>query len=216
MNPKGRPGGECRNAQREGSPASAPIPERHMPLAPSPWVVRFGHLIAPGARVLDLAAGSGRHARYLASRGARVLAVDRDADALASLAGVPGVQTRVCDLEKGVWPLAGERFDAIVVVNYLHRPQFAHLRAALAVDGALLYETFAQGNEVFGRPANPDFLLCPDELLTLARLPPAPLQIVAFEQGTVDDGTRCAVVQRIAAVGGGRTWPPALTAAASG
>ena len=185
-------------------------PDPHASLAPSPWIVRFAHLIPPGARVLDLAAGAGRHARFLAARGARVLAVDRDADALAALASVAGVTTRVCDLEGGAWPLAGERFDAIVVVNYLHRPQFPHLRAALAAPGVLLYETFAQVNEAFGRPANPDFLLCPDELLSLARLPPAPLTVVAFEQGRVDDGARPAVVQRIAAVGGERPWPPAL------
>lgn len=190
---------------------STPKPPLHATAAPSPWIARFAHLIPPGARVLDLAAGSGRHARLLAARGARVLAVDRDADALAALAGVAGVTTRVCDLEGGAWPLAGERFDAIVVVNYLHRPQFPHLRAALAAPGVLLYETFAQGNEAFGRPANPDFLLCPDELLSLARLPPAPLTVVAFEQGRVDDGARPAVVQRLAAVGGERPWPPALT-----
>ena len=193
---------------------SAGAPLLHAASAPSPWIARFAHLILPGARVLDLAAGSGRHARFLAARGAHVLAVDRDADALATLAGVSGVQTRVCDLEGGAWPLAGECFDAILVVNYLHRPQFPHLRAALAAAGVLLYETFAQGNEAFGRPANPDFLLCPDELLSLARLPPAPLTVVAFEQGRVDDGARPAVVQRIAAVGGERPWPPALNASA--
>ena len=196
---------------------SAAMPGPHVTLTPSPWIVRFARLIPPGARVLDLAAGSGRHARFLASRGAHVLAVDRDAGALAALAGVEGVATRVCDLEVGPWPLAGERFDAIVVVNYLHRPQFPHLRAALAADGVLLYETFAQGNEAYGRPANPDFLLCPDELVKLAQLPSAPMRVVAFEQGRVDDGVRPAVVQRIAAVGGARPWPPplAFSAAAS-
>lgn len=194
---------------------SAAMPGPHATLTPSPWIVRFAHLIPPGARVLDLAAGSGRHARFLAGRGAHVLAVDRDAGALAALAGVEGVATRVCDLEVGPWPLAGERFDAIVVVNYLHRPQFPHLRAALAADGVLLYETFAQGNEAYGRPANPDFLLCPDELVKLAQLPSAPMRVVAFEQGRVDAGGRSAVVQRIAAIGGARPWPPLLAVAAA-
>ncbi|MFO1317853.1 MAG: class I SAM-dependent methyltransferase [Burkholderiales bacterium] len=193
---------------------TATVRDRHAAPAPSPWVARFAHLIPPGARVLDLAAGSGRHARFLAARGARVLAVDRDADALASIAGTPDIETRCCDLEAGAWPLTGETFDAIVVVNYLHRPQFPHLRAMLAATGVLLYETFALGNEAYGRPANPEFLLCPDELLTLARLPPAPLQVVAFEQGLVADGARSAVVQRIAAVGARRAWPPALRNAA--
>ncbi|MCC6194614.1 MAG: class I SAM-dependent methyltransferase [Burkholderiales bacterium] len=181
----------------------------HAELAPSPWIARFAALVPRGARVLDLAAGQGRHARFFAARGARVVAVDRDAAALSALAGFAGVETRVLDLEAGAWPLAGERFDAIVAVNYLHRPLFAPLRAALAPDGVLLYETFAMGNETYGRPANPDFLLCRDELLSLASLPPA-LSVVAFEQGLVTGASRQAVVQRLAAVGAGRAWPPEL------
>jgi SAM-dependent methyltransferase len=144
----------------------------HGHLAPSLWIARFAHLIPPGARVLDLAAGEGRHARLFAARGAHVVAVDRDADVLATLSNVPRISVRVCDLESGAWPLSGERFDAIVVANYLHRPLFPYLRAALAPDGVLLYETFAMGNEAHGRPTNPDFLLCPDELLTIARRRP--------------------------------------------
>ena len=178
-------------------------------LAPSPWIVRHAALVAAGARVLDLASGGGRHARFFASRGARVLAVDRDAAALGHVAQVPGIETRVADLEGGTWPLAGQSFDAIVVVNYLHRPLFPHLRGALRPDGVLLYETFAMGNEAYGRPANPDFLLCRDELLTLASIAPA-MTVVAFEQGVVEGAGRKAVVQRLAAVGPGRSWPPSL------
>jgi SAM-dependent methyltransferase len=185
----------------------------HRDLAPSPWVVRFAHLVAPGTRVLDLAAGQGRHARFFADRGAQVLAIDRDSLALSALSGVANVETRVLDLETGRWPLPGERFGAIVVVNYLHRALFAHLRAALSPDGVLLYETFAMGNEAYGRPSNPDFLLCRDELLTVAALPPAPLTVVAFEQGRVDDGARQAVVQRLAAVGSQAPEPSSLTPA---
>lgn len=188
-----------------------PAIDPHRLLAPSPWVERFAHLIPVGAHVLDVAAGRGRHARYLASRGARVLAVDRDRAALATLTGVDGVATRVADLEGGAWPLAGASFDAIVVVNYLHRALLPHLFDALTPDGTLLYETFAIGNEQFGRPSNPDFLLRRDELLDWAR---ARLAIVAFEQGLID-GERPAVVQRLAAVGSARARPPPLAQAAA-
>src|SRR5262252_7712841 len=116
---------------------------------PSRWVVRFAPLVPPGARVLDLASGHGRHARLFASRGCRVLAVDRDAGALTTLAAVPGVETAAVDLEGDEWPLAGQRFDAVVVANYLHRPLFTHLLVALEDDGTLLYETFARGNEIY-------------------------------------------------------------------
>jgi SAM-dependent methyltransferase len=180
-------------------------PDRHAGLAPSPWIVRFASLVAPGARVLDLAAGHGRHALFFAARGARVLAVDRDPAALATFAGMPGVETRVADLEAAAWPLGGMRFDAIVAVNYLHRPRFPELLASLADDGTLLYETFAVGNEAYGKPSNPDFLLAAGELLERAR---AALTVVAFEQGLVAE--RSAVIERLAAVGRGRRWPPSL------
>ena len=178
-------------------------------LEPSPWIVRFASLVPPGARVLDVASGGGRHARLFASRGATVLAVDRDADALARVSNIAGIDTLAADLERGAWPLVGQTFDAVVVTNYLHRPLFSHLRRALAPDGVLLYETFAMGNEAHGRPANPDFLLCRDELLSLASLPPA-LTVAAFEQGLVDGRDGKAVVQRLAAVGPARPWPPRL------
>jgi len=182
----------------------------HFGLVPSPWMTRFAHLIPVGARVLDLACGYGRHAHYFAARGAHVIAVDRDATALATLSGVSGIETRRVDLEGGAWPLGDERFDAIVVSHYLHRPLFASLHSALAADGALLYETFAQGNEAFGKPSNPDFLLCPGELVTFAAAAKPPMTVVAFEQGLTDIAGRLGVVQRLAAVGAARVWPPEL------
>jgi len=178
----------------------------HYGLTPSPWIVRFAPLVASGARVLDLASGYGRHARYFASRGARVLAVDRDAAALATLSDAPGIETHAVDLESGAWPFAAERFDAIVAVHYLHRGLFPHLLASLAAAGVVLYETFAAGNAAYGKPSNPDFLLLPGELLELAR---GQLNVVAFEQGLVGSEPP-AVIQRIAAVGLGRRWPPQL------
>jgi SAM-dependent methyltransferase len=181
----------------------------HRDAEPSAWITRFAALVPEGARMLDVAAGRGRHARFFAARGARVLAVDVDAQSLASLAGVPGVVTRVADLEDGAWPFSGESFDAIVVTNYLHRPRLPHLVDALAPDGVLLYETFAAGNGAFGRPSNPAFLLRENELFDALR---ERLTIVAFEQGATLEPAREAVVQRIAAVGRSRPWPPSLPA----
>jgi len=182
---------------------------RHATAAPAPWIVRHAHLVPAGARVLDLACGEGRHARFFAARGCEVLAVDRNPGGLATLAGTPRIETREMDLETGDWPLPGERFDAIVVVRYLHRPLMEALLASLAADGALLYDTFATGNEAFGRPANPDFLLRQGELPQLIA---GRLVMVAFEQGAVVEDGRRAVAQRIAAVGLARPWPPQVTA----
>jgi SAM-dependent methyltransferase len=172
---------------------------------PSAWVRRFLPLIRPGGIVLDLAAGGGRHTRLLLDRGCVARAVDRDVRALTLLAG-PRCDVRQIDLERGApWPL-GEGYDGIVVTNYLHRPLLPTIATALAPGGAVIYETFALGNERFGHPRNPDFLLRPGELLEAF----AALTVVAFEQGEVAQ-PRPAVVQRIAAVAGeiGRI-PPAV------
>lgn len=131
--------------------------------------------------MLDLACGSGRHARLLADRGYRVCAVDRDATALAKLAGAHGIVTACLDLEGESWPLAGRRFAGIVVTNYLWRPRLPDLLATLALDGVLIYETFMVGNAAYGKPSNPDFLLRPGELREVAAA--AGLQEVAFFEG---------------------------------
>lgn len=174
------------------------IADHSQPLAPSAWVRRFMPLIAPAGSVLDYACGSGRHARWLAKLGFAVEAVDRDAEALASLNVVPGITTRLADLEDGPWPFEGRGFDAIVVTNYLYRPRFDAMLRCLKPGGVLIYETFMIGHERFGRPANPDFLLRPGELLQ--RLA-GNFTVVAFEQGMVEN-PRPSVVQRVCAVSG--------------
>ena len=171
----------------------------HELAAPSEWVRRWAERIPREGRVLDAACGNGRHVRFLASRGHPVEAVDRDPALLAKLAGLPGVTTRCADLEGGPWPYRDERFAGIVVTNYLHRPLFPHLLAGLAPDGVLIYETFALGNERYGRPSNPDFLLAPGELLERVR---GKLRVVAYEDLYVA-APKPAMVQRICAIAAG-------------
>jgi SAM-dependent methyltransferase len=154
-------------------------------------------MIVPGGEVLDLACGSGRHSRFLASLGFRVCAVDRDPQALAALAGIAGIVVRQSDLENGLWPLAGRQFDGVIVTNYLHRPLFSRILDALAPAGLLVYETFAAGNERFGKPSNPDFLLRPGELLDVAH---GRLQVIAYEDLEVTT-PKPARIQRICASG---------------
>lgn len=163
--------------------------------SPSRWVERFARLVPQTLPVLDVACGFGRHARLLALAGRDVVAVDRDADALASLADIAGVRPVCADLENCAWPFAPGGFGAVVVTNYLHRPLFPVLRAALAPGGVLIYETFAAGNERYGRPANPDFLLQPGELLRAAE----GLRVLAYED-CYTMRPKPALVQRICAI----------------
>jgi SAM-dependent methyltransferase len=169
---------------------------RHLD-APSNFVLRFEPLIPRGGKVLDLAAGRGRHARLLASRGHEVEAVDRDERALEALRGEEHVKRTLADLEGGAFPYEPGSFDAIVVTNYLHRPLFGAIAAALRGGGVLFYETFMRGQERFRRPSRPEFLLEPNELLMAFR----ELTVVAFEQGVLP-GPAPAVVQRLCAVKG--------------
>jgi SAM-dependent methyltransferase len=154
-------------------------------------VCRWAALIRPGGRVLDVACGQGRHLRYLGSLGLTVIGVDRDGKA----ASAEGVDVRVADIEAGPWPFSPAEFDGVVVTNYLYRPIFPHLVAALRTGGVLIYETFALGNERYGRPSNPDFLLKPGELLESVE----PLRVIAFEQGLISSPKQ-ALIQRICAV----------------
>lgn len=171
------------------------MPE-HAALQVSDWVARWAPLVPVGGAVLDLACGTGRHARFLAARGHPVLALDRNAEALAGLRQVPGVDVLEADLEAGhPWPLPGRRFACVVVTNYLHRPLFPAIADAVDAGGVLIYETFMSGNERFGRPSNPEFLLKAGELLQGFG---GPLTAVAFEQGVVRRPGP-AVVQRLCA-----------------
>lgn len=168
---------------------------------PSPWIQRWSHLVAPASEVLDVACGAGRHMRWLAAQGHRVLGVDASGDALA-LASAHG-DTLLADLENAPWPLPGRTFGAVVVTNYLWRPLWPALLDALAPGGVLLYETFALGQATIGKPSRPEFLLAPGELLQLSK----GLRTIAYEDGFQSGPDR--FVQRLAAV---REAPSAVPA----
>lgn len=163
---------------------------------PSAWVVRFAPLVPAGGAVLDVACGAGRHTRWFRSRSHPVVAVDRDVGGVRDLVDDPGTTLVEADLEDGSPPpFAGRRFAAVVVTRYLHRPLLPALVEAVDAGGVLLYETFAEGQERFGRPTNPAFLLRPGELLDAVA---GRLRVLAYED-LVEDAPRPQRVQRICA-----------------
>ena len=150
--------------------------------------------------MLDLACGKGRNSRLLLAAGFRVVAVDRDLSGFTEPEDDPKLTRILCDLEKDTpdltsWVSKEAGYAGIVVANYLHRPLLPAILAALAPGGLLLYETFARGNERFGRPSSPDYLLKRGELLEVVR---GRLQVLAYEDLVVQE-PRPAAVQRIAA-----------------
>jgi len=172
-------------------------PPQPSPTSPSPFVLDHAGLVPPGGTVLDLACGGGRHGRWFLERGHEVVFVDRDISPLLDVMDGPEAEVLELDLETPAgWPLGGWRFDAIVVVNYLWRPILPAIIAAVAPGGVLLYDTFAQGNEAYGRPSNPDFLLKPDELKDAVA---GRLTLRDFRQGYVET-PKPAIRQSIAAI----------------
>lgn len=162
---------------------------------PSSWVIKHAPLIRKGGQVLDLACGNGRHAIWLARHGYRVEAVDCDAQVVKEMLGMDNISVTVTDIEAGEWPITDQRYDGIVVSRYLYRPLLSTLAQMLNPGGVLIYETFMVGNERYGKPSNPDYLLLQDELLSFyATL----LKINSFEQGE-EHNPRPAVMQRICA-----------------
>lgn len=198
---------------RDPSESTGAVPTHASIANPSAWVSRFFPLIAVGGKVLDLAAGSGRHSLYLAKLGFSVLAVDRDLAALEQLAqstsGLP-IQIEQLDLEGSTWPLADRSglFDAVVVTNYLYRPYLDLLPNLLAEGGVLIYETFAQGNAAFGKPSNPDFLLQTGELLDFAAR--HGLRVLAYSD-LYQAQPKPAMVQALCAVKGALKAHPSVT-----
>ena len=162
----------------------------------STWVRRWSHLLVPGTSVLDVACGSGRHMKWFSERGHPVTGIDRSMDAIDTAKAYG--EAVLADIETAPWPLQEEgcarQFGAVIITNYLWRPLFPLIASSLAPGGALIYETFSQGNEALGKPSRADFLLQPAELLTVF----AKLRTVAFEEGLLENPAR--VVQRFAAV----------------
>ena len=166
------------------------------PLAPDPssWVVRWAPEVAASGTVLDVACGRGRHSRYFVRRGHVVFAVDQAAEAIAALTDEPNIRATVADIEDGPWPYSGQQFSAVVVTNYLHRPIMPQIWAAVAPGGLLIYETFTEGNANYGRPARPEYLLRPGELLGVVN----ESRVLAYEDVLVSQ-PKLAMVQRICA-----------------
>ncbi len=162
----------------------------------SPWVRRFASQIPKAGTVLDLACGGGRHSLLLAEMGYSVLAVDQNIAEIEK-ADNPLIRSKALNLEEEVWPLADSKFSGIVVTNYLYRPHLDRLPEILDKNGVLIYETFAQGNEQFGKPSNPNFLLKTGELLELAQR--HGLKVLAYED-IYQGEPKPAMVQRLCAV----------------
>jgi SAM-dependent methyltransferase len=165
---------------------------------PSVWVGRWLRGGRRGARVLDFACGGGRHAHLALAAGAHVTAADRDPRALARLD--PAVVRIEADLEADPWPFEPSAFDVVICCNYLFRARLDLLFGLVAPGGRLIYETFACGNERYGRPASAAFLLRPAELLQACAR--NGFEVVAYEHGYVP-APKPAVVQRVCA-----TRPP--------
>jgi SAM-dependent methyltransferase len=177
-------------------------------VAPSDWVKRFISLIPQTEKgfVLDLACGSGRHSQLALEQGYQVLAVDLNTSPILELKqSLPmhlqnRLQVLEFDLETPDFPLVPEAYpiDGVIVTNYLYRPHIQQFLDLILPSGVIIYETFALGNEQFGKPSNPAFLLQKDELWQYIQAR-NDFSVVSFEQGYLER-PKPAMIQRICAV----------------
>jgi SAM-dependent methyltransferase len=135
-------------------------------------ILNSGCWEVPPGRALDIATGKGRNALLLAQRGFKVDAIDISAAGLAE-AERRGreksltVSWQQADLESVALSEAG--YDLIVNFNYLQRSLVPQLVKALRTGGFVVFETYLAGQEAFGQPTNPAYLLGHNELLELFR-----------------------------------------------
>jgi SAM-dependent methyltransferase len=137
---------------------------RDYPAEPAAIVRQFFSL-AQGRAALDLAAGSGRHALFLAQQGFTVDAVDISEAGLALFAGRSAAIRPICaDLD--TFDIPGGRYDLIVNVLYLNRRLFPQIREALTPGGVLIFETLVEPTERQGEGNRcRDYFLRENELL---------------------------------------------------
>lgn len=153
----------------------AEVPDGHASTAPparmwrpSPFLERVLPAL-PRGRSLDLACGSGRELVWMAKHGWEAHGWDRAPEALeraqdlARRTGVT-VHTRAVDLERPALPFAEPAWNVVLLFRFLHRPILPWIERLLAPGGAVVYETYRVGQERFGRPRHPRFLLEPGEL----------------------------------------------------
>ena len=164
-------------------------------IEPTQWLVDHARILPSTGDALDVASGSGRNAFWLAARGLRTVAIDRDADAIAGIRETAErlrlpLRADIVDLEIGDATLPVAAYDLIVVVHYLHRLLFPALRAALRPGGIVVYETFTRGQAQRGKPTNPAFLLEPGELRELV----APLEVLVEREGDFEGKMLASVI----------------------
>jgi len=163
----------------------------------SNWVSENYDYIKKKGLILDLACGSGRHGRFLLEKGFDVVFLDRDTSQLDWVPEVFRSQIIKHDLESGTsWDFSPCSFDAVVVTNYLYRPIFPDLLSIIDEGGVLIYETFSKGNEIYGKPTNPNYLLEPEELIDLVR---PTMRLISFKEGYSNEGKE-SITQKIVAV----------------
>ena len=164
-------------------------------LLPSEWVKNNLPISNSNLNLLDLACGNGRHSIYAASIGYRVISVDINKNILSEMQNNEFIIPIQLDLEKNnIWPLQDEKFDVVIVTNYLYRPIFKNIIKSMKSNGKLIYETFTEENSAFGKPNNKNYLLQPQELLKFSRN--NKLKIINYEEIIIEKPIKKAV-QRI-------------------
>jgi tellurite methyltransferase len=166
---------------------------------PNSFLKKHIHLL-PKGKALDIAAGEGRNAVFLAQHGFAVDAVDisekglKKAQRLAREKGVK-INTILIDLDQ--YPIEKERYDLIINLNFLKRRLIPRIKKGLKKGGRVIFETYILEQRELGTegPKQANFFLKPNELLRLFK----DFRILFYREGIFkEDGKKKAVASMIA------------------
>jgi len=152
--------------------------------APSAFLVAHAGLIR--GRVLDVAAGSGRNALFLARNGCSVDGLDISyvgLHAARERAVAEGLALQAVQVDLETYRLPTDRYDAVINFRYLQRSLFGALHRAVKPAGLIVFETFLIDQQALGHPRNPAFFLQRGEL----RAAFAACEILVYEEGLFQD-----------------------------
>jgi tellurite methyltransferase len=134
------------------------------PLEPASILKKYIDL-AGGRKALDIAAGNGRNALFLAEQGFTVDAVDISDSGLRLFSGKhPNIQPICADLD--YFHIPANHYDLIINIKFLNRRLFPYIRQGLRPGGVLIFQTFLDTPaENPDGPGCRDYYLCENELL---------------------------------------------------
>jgi tellurite methyltransferase len=157
---------------------------------PNPFLKKHIRLL-PKGKALDIAAGEGRNAVFLAQQGFDMDALDISEVGLKKaqiLAGEFGVKINTLFADLNTYQIEKEKYDLIANFYFLRRSLIPKIKRGLKKGGRVIFETYILEQRNIGTegPKDPKYFLKPNELLRLFK----DFRILFYREGIFKEGGR--------------------------